>query len=175
MREINLEVRKTGHYRKGKYLEVYYIYDAVREAYLWKDKCFRDIYPADNSWKTKEEAEEFLTDYLGRTEMSNYFMLDGKKIEMSDETAKNLRKQTKEETYAIGDIIVNNMGHKDRLLIFAGPERGEFGLVSLINTKCIGRGSLWYYRFAEANDTERITKKELSQLTGLDWTKEETE
>ena len=65
--------------------------------------------------------------------MKNYIHIDGKDIEISKETAENLKKQfTEEETFKPGDVIYDCFGTEMRIIQKGGYADGinKFGLLS---------------------------------------------
>ena len=99
----------------------------------------------------------------------NYFMLDGKKIEMSKETYAKLKESlVPEETYKVGDILRT----KDKLdeVLIVGLDNNEVCFAGLSGPNC-KRGKRWNYMNLKVDDRRRITKKELRLWSYNIWEK----
>lgn len=91
---------------------------------------------------------------LEEQKMSNYFMLDGKKIPMSDETAKSLQKE--QETYEVGDCFKVS----DYKVMLVTCQHGVFAA-------CLNNGNFWKNAI-DVKELYAITSKELDQILGSD-------
>ena len=63
-----------------------------------------------------------------RQTMKNYMMINGKKIEISDETADNLEAEFSPKTYSIGDRFV---GDSEKRILAKLPDNGGVSLIDL--------------------------------------------
>ena len=107
--------------------------------------------------------------------MGNYAMIEGKKVELSDETIESLKKALiPEETYAVGDILVNDCRYgQDRVMVVSsGGHKKEFGLVVLEGSTNEPAGIFWNWKMCPTKNTYKITKAEMSKLTNINWEKE---
>ena len=91
---------------------------------------------------------------LEEQKMSNYFMLDGKKIPMSDETAKSLQKK---QTYSIGDCF--KVGAEDTIVMLAICGSNPTKVIPV----CLDDGN-WWSVSKIVKDTHAITPMELHSL-----------
>ncbi len=98
-----------------------------------------------------EYLEKTLTGW--RKEMKNYFMLDGKEIPMSDETADSLRE--KQKTYRIKDCFVVN----DDVLMLTQCDSCLVVAISIYN------GNYWRSP-VKVTSAYKITVAELEQIIG---------
>lgn len=92
---------------------------------------------------------------LEEQKMNNYFMLDGKKIPMSDETAKSLQKE--QETYKIGDCF--KVGTGGTIIMLAICNSNPTKVVPV----CLDSGN-WWSVSKTVNNAYAITPAELHSL-----------
>lgn len=94
--------------------------------YLHQDLTLHSSFHSGSDWKgfykSKVKAQETLELYLEKeNKMENYMMLEGERIELSDETTKNLKKKfgKKEEIpfARVGKYTCKGDRHEDRLIL----------------------------------------------------------
>lgn len=93
---------------KNQYYIYYFLTDKIY--FLWHDLTLRkETYEcwetkfSEGFYRTKQEAQKTIELYLEReNKMENYMMIEGEKIKISDETAKNLKEKFGEKYYSIG-------------------------------------------------------------------------
>ena len=114
-------------------------------------------------WKTQKEAEDALKRFVGET-MENYIHIDGKDIEISQETVENFRKKfvKEEETFKVGDLVTDGMFNM-RIVKKGDYGDGEnrIGMLDSTNYILIDNG-----KFVEVEDTDAIPLSVLEEWFG---------
>jgi len=84
--------------------------------------------------KTKKFAEETLNNYLEKKKMKNYMMIDDERIDISDETAQNLKEKFgREKTYKAGSIWRKKEFPNGEIYRLIFDESGKMGFLSSKN------------------------------------------
>jgi len=153
----------------------WYILRKNSDKYLWNDGklhpytnyggCMNGNADFHGCWNSKQEAENFLKEYCS---MSNYAMIEGQRVELSNETVESLKKALiPEETYAVGDVL---QWRHHKVILVQFPRRGKVGMVRLTGGKG-NKGCVWAGMSVEVKNAYQITKEELKVLSDGDWEK----
>ena len=96
----------------------------------------------------------------------NYIVIDGNKVELSEETVENIKNSLKEKTYKIGDKFHLIKGSAEVMITNLGCNN-----IALINVGSYNLGYRWAGNTITVENVKKITVKELTQITNinLDW------